>query len=108
MKAKAVRDFSPPLSASSLSTLPLRGLAFITSPPRNGSCGFSSNSSASPPPDSSAYTRRKLALTASNTFTRLTFFLSLSWSVRATNWSLWSSSLLVSALSSTCRAFFSS
>ena len=108
MKASAVRLFSPPLSASSLRTFPFLGRALMTRPPWKGSLGFSSSSSASPPPESSAYTRRKLALTESNTFTRLTFFLSLSWSVRATSWSLWSSSLLVSARSSTCLAFFSS
>ena len=49
----AVRLFSPPESASRRFGPLSGGWALIISPPSNGLSGFSSSSSADPPPDSS-------------------------------------------------------
>ena len=83
MKDSAVRDFSPPESASSLSSLPLRGLALIMSPPLNGSSSSSRPMNASPPPDNCAYMALKLSLTALYACMKRPFFLDVRVSIRS-------------------------
>ena len=64
MNDRAVRDFSPPESASSFSSLPFLGFAFIIRPPENGSSSSSRPMNASPPPESWAYIDLKFSFTA--------------------------------------------